>query len=256
MKQLEMKGTMMLQKITDLPTGVIGVEAHGKITKDDYHAVLTPMLSKAYAEGSKIKFLYHFTPDFTGFSAGAAWNDFTVGLRYLRLFERCAIVTDVDWLAKSSEFARFLMPCPVQVFKNAELSSAVEWLSTALLERGIEAKLLREKGVLVVEPKRALDPADFEYLASIVDPWIEQHGNLNGLVLHAKKFPGWENLGGLVHHIQFVKEHHKQVKRIATATESGMMDLLPKIGAHFVDAEVKGFGYQDIDAAIAWASKP
>src|SRR5262249_53134361 len=148
----------------------------------------------------------------------------------------------------------FLMFCPVQVFKNAELQSAIGWLSTTELERGLEASLIPEKGVLVVEPKRALDLADFEYLASVADPWIEQHGKLTGLVLHAKKFPGWENLGSLLRHIRFVKEHHKKVKRIAAATEGPILDLLPKIGAHFVDAEVKSFGYGDLDTAIEWAS--
>lgn len=115
-------------------------------------------------------------------------------------------------------------------------------------------RLLAEKGVIVVEVKHALNAQDFDALALTADPWIESHGGLQGVVIHAHAFPGWENLGSLVRHVQFVRDHHRKVKRISLATDGRLASLAPRIGEHFVHAEVRTFGYNDLDAAIAWAA--
>jgi hypothetical protein len=246
----------MLQQIENLPPGIIGVEAHGKIEKEDYEKVIIPMLETAYKSGRKIKFLYHFTPDFTGFSAGAAWDDFKIGMRYLRLFEGCAIVSNTEWINKSTKIAGFFMTCPVKVFENSQLPKAINWLATELNTPHLEVKMIPDKGVMLLDIKHALTPANFEYVASIADPWIEQHGKLNGLVLHATEFPGWKSLGGLIQHFKFIKEHHKKVKRIAVASDGAVMTLLPQLGTHFVEAEIKSFNFADLDSAVLWASTP
>ncbi len=62
-------------------------------------------------------------------------------------------------------------------------------------------RLLPEAGVLVVEPKRPLRAEDFDALAMMVDPWIETHGELRGVVVHAREFPGWETLGAFFRHL-------------------------------------------------------
>ena len=78
------------------------------------------------------------------------------------------------------------------------------------------------------------------------------HGDLNGIVIHAREFPGWENLGSLPRHVRFVRNHHQRVKRIVLATNK-LASLAPRVSEHFVKAEVKTFGYGDLETAITWA---
>src|SRR5689334_21956867 len=54
------------------------------------------------------------------------------------------------------------------------------------------SRLLPESSVIVAEIERPLRVADFDALALIADAWIEAHGVLGGLVVHARRFPGWE----------------------------------------------------------------
>ncbi len=44
-------------------------------------------------------------------------------------------------------------------------------------------ELLEDEGILVVEPKGALESADFTTLAKAVDPYIEKRGDLRGLLI-------------------------------------------------------------------------
>jgi hypothetical protein len=245
----------MIDRLRDLPAGIDGLRAKGRITREDYETVVQPICEEARSQGRRIRFLYHLGPEFEGFTAGGAWEDARLGLRYLRLFERCAIVSDIGWVRESSRLVGAIMPCPVKVFSNREWQDALAWLSTPATEGGAVAhRLLPESGVLVVEPERPLRAEDFDALALTVDPWIEAHGELRGVVIHAREFPGWENLGALLRHLRFVRDHHRLVRRIALAAGGKLADLAPRLAEHFVAAEVRHFDYDDVDRAIAWAS--
>jgi hypothetical protein len=67
-------------------------------------------------------------------------------------------------------------------------------------------------------------------------------------------FPGWENLGGFVRHLQFVKDHRRRVQRIAVATDGVVRHLAPLAAHRFTGIAVKDFRYDELDQAIAWAS--
>lgn len=244
----------MLERLTDVPEGVLGVRAVGKVSREDYEKVLEPLIDDARREGRRIRFLYQVGPEFEGFTPEAAWEDAKVGMRYLRSFAACAVVTDRDWIRDSTRIASFFIPCPVRVFSNQELPKALEWLGTIPHEVGLAHRFVSDKGVLVIEAKHALTAQDFDALALSVDPWIESHGGLQGVVVHARAFPGWENLGGLIRHARFVRDHHRKVKRIALAVDGKLVDLVPRIGEHFVRAEVRVFPAEQLDGAIAWAA--
>jgi len=242
----------MLERIEGLSPLVDGVRASGRVTRDDYERVLVPLLEERRARGERIRFLYEFGPDFTNFTASAAAEDFRVGLRHLRLFERCAVVTDVDWIRHSTQLVGALLPCPVRVFGKDQRDDAVAWLGSPDAESKLAFEL-RDEGVLIVRPQGPLRREDFDKLASVVDPWIERHGVLRGLVIAVPKFPGWENVGSLIRHVEFVREHHRKVGRVALAADGTIPDIASKVAAHFVAAEVKSFPYAGLDDAVRWA---
>src|SRR5215467_1969095 len=246
----------MIEVLKDLPPGVEGVKASGMISTDDYQKVMVPLLDAARRDGRHVRFLYQIGPEFKGFTPGAAWEDIKMGLRTLRLFDACAVVSDIAWVRESTRVAAFFMPCPVKVFSVADRQLAAEWLRSLPEPATVEQRMVGETGVLVVELTRALRRQDFDAIALTADAWIESHGVLRGLVIHTRAFPGWENLGALLHHVRFVRDHHRKIERVALAADSKMTSIAPRIGEHFIQAEVKVFGYDDLDAAVAWAGEP
>jgi SpoIIAA-like len=243
----------MLERLQELPAGIDGVKAVGRVSKDDYERVFDPLVAGARREGRRIRLLYQVGPEFEGFTPGAAWEDAKLGLASLRLFDGLAVVTDVGWIRESTRLIGFVMPCPVRVFGNDQLAEAVEWLRSLPEGPAVSHRLLPERGVLVVEVRQALRAQDFDALAATADNWIEAHGALQGIVIHARAFPGWENLAGLIRHVRFVRDHQRRVRRAALASDSRLADLAPRLAEHFAQAEVRRFGYDALDAAIAWA---
>ena len=116
----------------------------------------------------------------------------------------------------------------------------------------VHHELLRERGVLILKPEGALRAEDFTALAGAVDPYIEQHGELNGLMIEAQSFPGWDDFAALVSHLRFVRDHHRRIRRIAVVSDSKVVALAPKLASHFVSAEVRAFDTADRSAALAW----
>ena len=84
----------------------------------------------------------------------------------------------------------------------------------------IEHRLDKADSILYVRPKSKLEEGDFVQLAKTVDPHIEERGNLAGLIIEVTSFPGWESLGAMAGHFRFVRDHHKQIKKIGVVTDS------------------------------------
>lgn len=116
----------------------------------------------------------------------------------------------------------------------------------------IEFSLDPKSAILTVRPMSALDKNDFVELGQAVDPEIEKHGDLAGLILEAQHFPGWDSFGALVKHLRFVRDHHKHVKKIAVVTDSHLGDVAEHIASHFVAAEIKHFPADEGEQAKAW----
>ena len=115
----------------------------------------------------------------------------------------------------------------------------------------IHFDLLHDRSILVVTPDGPLTKADFEKLASEVDPFLASKGKLAGLMIYARSFPGWESFGALVSHLKFVAEHHRKIERIAAVTDSEFLKIMPSIADHFVQAKIKHFDFEEKDRAFA-----
>lgn len=116
----------------------------------------------------------------------------------------------------------------------------------------IEHTLDTANAILYVRPVSSLEKSDFVQLAQAVDPYIEKTGGLAGLVVQAPTFPGWESFGALAAHIRFVRDHHRQLKRIALVTDSVIGNAAEHLASHFVSSEIKRFAASDLDAATQW----
>jgi hypothetical protein len=116
----------------------------------------------------------------------------------------------------------------------------------------INAQLLRDDGILVVSPADKLETTDFERLRLLTDSYIEEHGDLNGLLIDADPFVGWEDFSSMLSHIRFVRNYHEKIERVAAVTDNRFLAILPSVADYFVAAEVRHFNYQDRDEALNW----
>ena len=91
----------MVERMDDVPAGVIGLRASGKLTKEDYTDVLEPALKEAMDSG-EARVLFVLT-DFEHLQLDATFEDIKTGLgvefAHRKDWKRLAMVTDVDWVA-------------------------------------------------------------------------------------------------------------------------------------------------------------
>lgn len=244
----------MLEKLNDLPPGLEGLKAVGEVSRDDYRVHVEPMIEDARRHERRIRLLYQFGPEFERFTPGAAWEDAKLGLRSLRVCDGAAVVTDIGWLREAVRAFGVVMPCPVRVFPNRKREEAARWLASLEEGAAVSHHLLTETGVIVVEVHDALRAQDLDALANTADAWIASHGSLRGMVVHARRFPGWENVPSFVRHLRFIRRHHEKIGRVALASDGMLANIGPWLAESFVDAEVRSFPYDALDAAIAWAA--
>ncbi len=119
----------MFRPIFDLPPGVIGYSAVGKISADDYSKVLIPEVEAKIAEGGKLRFLFLAGPEFQGYEVGAVVDDTTFGFRHFFDFEKVAFVSDDSTYRALVHAFGVMMPAEVKTFPVAELSEAKAWLA-------------------------------------------------------------------------------------------------------------------------------
>lgn len=121
----------MFKMMEDLPEDVVGFEASGKVTHEDYKEKLIPLLEKKLAEGKPLKMIYAVGVDFDGFELAAMWDDAAFGIKHWKDVSHIALVTDERWLSAMTAFWAPFYPGVVRIFSNAELDHAKEWICAA-----------------------------------------------------------------------------------------------------------------------------
>lgn len=111
----------------------------------------------------------------------------------------------------------------------------------------IRYELLRDRSILIITSGPS-ENVDFERPASEIDSVIASRGELAGLMLCAKSFPGWRSFDALVAHLKFIADHHRRIDRIAVVSDSGLLKIMPRIA----DLKVRHFGFHEKDCALAW----
>jgi hypothetical protein len=120
----------MIEPLDDLPEGVIGFRAVGHITRDEYRDVLLPAMRER-AKAGELRMVFAMGPGFEEFEPGAMWEDskvgVTLGIGHHSAWKRCALATDVDWVAKAFHMFAWMAPGEVKTFSLDHLEEAKEW---------------------------------------------------------------------------------------------------------------------------------
>jgi len=120
----------MIQLIEGAPEGVLAFAAVGEVDSDDYTEVLRPAIEEALEGGSRLRFVFEIGSEFDRFTAGAAWDDMALEFSHYRDWQRCALVTDLDWVRHSAKAFGWLMGGRLRVFDIDELRAALEWAAS------------------------------------------------------------------------------------------------------------------------------
>ena len=118
----------MIKLIPKLPAHVVGFIVSEQLTATDYETVLIPKVEFVLKQHNKVRILCHLGPAFTGFSAGAIWDDAKFGLGNFNSWEKIAIVTDKKWIKLAYDIFEFAIPCPLNVFSNEQYAEAESWI--------------------------------------------------------------------------------------------------------------------------------
>jgi SpoIIAA-like len=121
----------MIERIDDVPEGVIGIRSSGKLTKDDYQEGLEPALKEAVDSGeARVLFVLE---SFDGLEPGAMLEDIKTGLgvelRHRKEWKRLAVVSGVDWVSKAMHAFAWAMPGELAVFELDQLDEAKSWVA-------------------------------------------------------------------------------------------------------------------------------
>lgn len=136
----------MLERIEDVPAGIVAIRAVGTVTADDWAGIVGPVLEDAGARGGRLRLLLHLGPEYEGFTAGVLWEKTGAVARHpglWHLVDGYALVSDITWIGEVVHLAGLVVPFPMRVFGNDALDEALAWLQslpstagTATADRG------------------------------------------------------------------------------------------------------------------------
>lgn len=102
------------------------IKAVRNLTHEDYQ-VITPMIDSALegVSDARIKALFDAT-EMEGWELRAAWDDFKLGVKHGKEFERIAIFGNKKWQEMTAKVANWFLSGEVKFFEDEE--SALAWL--------------------------------------------------------------------------------------------------------------------------------
>jgi hypothetical protein len=119
----------MIQLLEDLPKNVIGLEAVGKVTSDDYEQTIVPQIEEKQREYDKVRLIYVLGPEYEGYTPGAMWDDSMLAFKRPGSWEKIAVVSDHEWLNRAIGAFSWMVPGEVKLFHDSELDAARNWVS-------------------------------------------------------------------------------------------------------------------------------
>ncbi len=201
----------MIELMKGLPDDTVGVKLGGTVTGGDYEKVLIPAIEEKLEKYSKIKMLYQVSEDFDKYEFSALFDDSKVGFNHFFSFDRIAVVADIKWISEGVKIFGFMMPAKVKVFSNDSLADAKKWISEERI--GMEITIDGDAGIALLEAHDPVDKSDFKRAEKLIDPYINSNGELRGLIIHTKTFPGYNSTGSFFSHINTGSGHRLQDDR-------------------------------------------
>jgi len=117
---------------------------------------------------------------------------------------------------------------------------------------GLNYTIAKDEGIVLIAPSGPITRSDLEALTRDVDDYIRQQGTIRGLIVHTRTFPRWRDPGSFLKDMQFVIDHQRKIRRVASVTDSRLLMIVHGIAGRVFAPEIRYFPYGDLEAARKW----
>ena len=112
--------------------------------------------------------------------------------------------------------------------------------------------LNEQTGIVELRPRGLLEAHDFASLGLTVDAYVEQHGDLRGVLLEFDHVPGYDDFQALSAHLRFLRRHLPHIRRVALVTDNPWLEPLPEVLRLFTPLIVQRFPTDRRGDAFVW----
>ena len=118
----------MIQKISNLPSNMVGFQSSGEVTKNDFDIVHAEVEKLVDATG-KLNYLLFLDNSPADFTAGAWLQDALLGIKNITEWNRAGIVSDSEAVIGFTNAFSKVIPGEFRGFHKDEYQQAVDWVS-------------------------------------------------------------------------------------------------------------------------------
>ncbi len=117
----------------------------------------------------------------------------------------------------------------------------------------LKHKFLAAEKVVELEVKNDLSCADFQSLGEFITQEVSHGRAARGLIVEVNEFPEWRGIDALACHVEFIRDHHQLLPKIAVLTDDVTLKLvLEKVLVPLIKSELKIFAANGIRQAEDW----
>lgn len=119
----------MLYVLPETTGDIMVLQATDQLTAADYQDTFLPLFDHVKQRHPEPRLLLFLDPHFTGWQAGAIWEDAKFGLTHGQELFRCAVVGGPDWIEWATSLANHVTRGEVRHFSASQLLQAMHWLN-------------------------------------------------------------------------------------------------------------------------------
>lgn len=112
-----------------------------------------------------------------------------------------------------------------------------------------------EEGIVLIELSGPITRTALESLTRDVDGYLRRKGTIQGLIIHTRLFPRWQDLGAFLTDMRFVLAHKQKIRRVASVTDSPLLTLVHGVLRRIFSPEIRHFPYGNLEAARKWITE-
>ena len=116
----------------------------------------------------------------------------------------------------------------------------------------LDYELLKNEGLLLLEPQTPIQTRDFAQLCEAVNLYLHGQNRIKGLVIATDDQMGWEDFAELITHLQFNDDAHSHIDKLAFASDLDLDSHIGKVTNQIPSAEVRLFPTSSRSNALAW----
>jgi hypothetical protein len=111
----------------------------------------------------------------------------------------------------------------------------------------------KEDKIIYAKISGVVSEADFkDTIGPAVEKILEQDNPPDCLFLDAEGFDGWEDLSSFISHMEFIRDHHQYIKKVAVVGIDKWREMVMHIVAMISGVEAKFFPIRQREEAKSW----